>query len=289
MIPVLVTGARGQLGLSMLDASTKHHGLICHFTDLPELDICDGVGVHDYISQNGIRVVVNAAAYTAVDKAESEPDIAFHVNETGVRVLAEVCQKLDRHLIHISTDYVFDGMGNEPYGVDHPTNPISAYGHSKLAGELAFMNSGVKGSIIRTSWLYGEHGNNFIKTMLRLSKEREQLNVVNDQYGSPTYSYDLADAILSLIPKLVEERSSDVLHYCNLGETTWYEFASTALRLAGRTCLVHPISTQEYPTAATRPQFSVLDTTRIVEKYHLHIPAWEESLKTCLRRLDELR
>jgi dTDP-4-dehydrorhamnose reductase len=294
---ILVTGSNGQLGSELRDLIEKfdqgesswRQNSVFHFTDREILDITDNSAIEDFCEKNSVEVIINCAAYTAVDKAESEAETADRVNHLAVRSLSEIAKAKDIALIHISTDYVFDGKHYRPYDETHPGSPQSVYGQTKHDGEQAMLEINPKNSlIIRTSWVYSSFGNNFVKTMLRLGKERDELNVVSDQTGSPTYARDLAEAIIKIIARkdfLQEKDSVKIFHYSNEGTCSWYDFAKAIFELAGIDCRVHPISTEAYPTPAARPHFSLLNSEKIKEAYGLSIPYWKDSLRECLVRL----
>ncbi|MDE6494353.1 MAG: dTDP-4-dehydrorhamnose reductase [Bacteroidales bacterium] len=289
MLTVLVTGCNGQLGMELRRLSNDSRCAFCRFlfVDVDVLDICNRPEVHNYMKMNKVDVVVNAAAYTAVDKAETEPGLAFAVNRDGVAVLADCCVENHAFLIHVSTDYVFDGTADMPYKEHDQVNPIGVYGKSKRAGEEEMMAKGVYGMIIRTAWLYSGYGNNFVKTMLRLGSEREQVMVVADQHGTPTWAADLAGAIIEIIVQtdFSKRQGVEVYHYTDEGECTWFEFASSIMRLAGKSCRVLPISTSEYPSSCQRPAYSVLDKTKIKNTFRIDIPQWEDSLRKMLEEI----
>ena len=281
---ILITGSNGQLGSELRALSGEHDEWTFYFTDVAELDITDREGTRDFMEHNGIEVVVNCAAYTAVDKAESEPEKCDLLNHIAPGYLAEAAEAVGATMIHISTDYVFDGCSHRPYTEDCPTNPVTVYGKTKLAGEEAVIRSCAGAMVIRTAWLYSTYGNNFVKTMLRLGREREELGVVFDQMGSPTYARHLAQAILHIIDK---GTVPGVYHYTNEGVTSWYDFTRTIHLLAGiDTCRVRPLHTYEYPVAAARPQYSVLDKEKIRTTFDLDIPWWEDALHECLKNMD---
>ncbi len=282
MIRILVTGGNGQLGneLKALAPEFAHFGMT--FTDLPELDLTDENALHDYFDHHGFDVVINCAAYTAVDKAENDPVGAMKVNRDVVKSLVTMCNHYDSYLIHISTDYVFDGRSERPYREDDPTNPQSVYGHSKLAGEEAMMDCLNPGLIIRTSWLYSSYGNNFVKTIMKKAEEGNPLKVISDQYGNPTYARDLAKAILEILPGAMAQNDLNILHYSNEGICSWYEFAVSIVELAGIPCEINPISSTGYPLPAPRPAYSALDKSLIKSKFGISIPGWKESLKECI-------
>jgi len=282
---ILVTGSNGQLGSELRKISGNFPDYRFFFTDVAELDVANPDAVNDFFEKNGIQTVVNCAAYTAVDKAESDERMATLINATAVAHLAKSCSKTDATLIHISTDYVYDGRACRPYSEDHPTAPSSVYGRSKLAGEKEALTT-PKSVVIRTSWLYSSFGNNFVKTMLRLGKERETLNVVFDQIGTPTYAADLAQTIM-LITSQTEQNKliPGIFHYSNEGVCSWYDFALEIMQQTGLKCAVKPIETKDYPTPATRPHYSVLNKARIKTEYGVEIPHWKESLKKCLEEI----
>ena len=271
---VLITGAKGQLGteLSLLLPNAV-------LTDVAELDITDLAAVRNFVSQNKIGIIINCAAYTAVDKAEDDIPAANMINVIGPENLAKTGCKI----VHISTDYVFDGRGCKPYTPDDETNPVSVYGKTKRAGELGVLKNAPEAVIIRTAWLYSPHGNNFVKTMRRLGAERETLNVVADQVGTPTYAADLAGAIVQILPQITKE-TTGIYHYTNEGVCSWYDFATAIMAESGLKCHVNPIPTSAYPTRATRPFYSVLDKSKIKETFGIQIPHWQDALKRCLTR-----
>ena len=278
---VLVTGASGQLGRELQQLSEKMESPFRFiYTDTDSLDITDDAQVQHVVSENHIEYIINCAAYTAVDKAEADEETTYNVNYTGTKNLAKSGAKI----IHISTDYVFDGTANEPYREDAPTRPISVYGKSKLQGEEAIKEFARDWIIIRTSWLYSEFGNNFVKTMLRLMSERDELNIVADQRGTPTYAADLAEMIRVILE--TDEWKSGIYHFSNLGETTWFGFTEKIKELARiEKCHLNPITSDEYKTAAIRPMYSVLDKSKIQSAFHVVIPSWENGLERCLSRL----
>lgn len=278
---VLVTGANGQLGQELQQMAKKTDTPFRFiYTDADVLDITDAAQVEHFISENSIEYIINCAAYTAVDKAETDEELAYKINYTGAENLA----KSGVRIIHISTDYVFDGTANVPYKEDAPTNPLSVYGKSKLRGEEAVREFADEWIIIRTSWLYSEFGNNFVKTMLRLMNERDELNIVADQRGTPTYAADLAEMILVILE--CDEWKSGIYHFSNLGEATWFGFTEKIKELAVvNDCRLIPVSTDEYKTAAVRPMYSVLDKSKIQSAFRVVIPQWEDGLKRCLKKL----
>ena len=284
---ILVTGANGQLGNEVKLLAQLHPQFIFFFTDVDTLDICDKESVKAYMVSNKIDYVLNCAAYTAVDAAEDNSALCDRINRDAVANLGEAAARVGAKVIHVSTDYVFDGTSCKPYRENDQTCPVSAYGRSKLAGEEALLAVCKDSVVIRTAWLYSPFGNNFVKTMLRLGKEKEKLTVVFDQVGTPTYAADLAAAMLSVIEN-AEKGSfqSGVYHYSNEGVCSWYDFTVKIHQLAGITdCKVLPVGSDSYPTKARRPHYSVLDKIKIKDTYQLEIPHWEASLRICLERL----
>ena len=282
---ILVTGCYGQLGNEMRKVAADHTEHQWHFTDIDRLDICDGEAVESFFTEHGIEVCVNCAAYTAVDKAEDEPALAAKVNVEAPKRLAESCLRHNALLIHVSTDYVFDGKGERPYREDDPTGPTSVYGQTKLDGERAIAETGCRHCIVRTAWLYSATGKNFVKTMLQLAETRDHINVVCDQQGTPTWAYDLAQALMGLIGHYGNHPVHEVFHFTNEGVTTWDRFASAVFEIADKPCTVNPITTDQYPTKATRPAYSVLDKSKIKATLGIGIPFWEDSLKACIEEL----
>ena len=282
---VLVTGANGQLGNEMrrLGAVSPNEYI---FTDVAELDITNGDAVMSFVKDNNVNIIVNCAAYTNVDKAEDDEATAELINATAVRNLAEAAKAVDGTLFHVSTDYVFGAEGNTPRTEDMPTNPLGVYGKTKLHGEQAIAEVGAKAIIIRTAWLYSEFGNNFLKTMLRLTAEKENLNVVFDQVGTPTYAGDLALAIFSIIEGDYYAGNEGVYHFSNEGVCSWYDFAQEiAAAMRHDKCKIHPCHSNEFPSKVTRPPFSVLDKTKIKKTFGIDIPHWRESMIYCLKRI----
>ncbi|MCQ0112051.1 dTDP-4-dehydrorhamnose reductase [Zhouia amylolytica] len=284
MSKIWVTGAAGQLGSEFKELAMQSSDTFI-FTDRSELDITDQEAIEVFLEKHDVDVFINCAAYTAVDSAESEKELAYLINAKAVGYLAEACKRHAVKMIHISTDYVFDGEGGEPYQPMDELAPINEYGASKLAGERAMQEVNPTHSmIIRTSWVYSPYGKNFVKTMLRLGAEKERLKVVSDQFGSPTYARDLAEAILTILPNLNNEKV-EVYHYSNEGVCSWHEFAIAIMELANLDCEVLPINTADFPTKAPRPGYSVLDTESIKQDFNINIPHWKDSLKSCLERL----
>ena len=282
---ILITGANGQLGNEMRVLSVAYPEYTYFFTDVAELNICDKQAVLDFVKANDIHVIVNCAAYTAVDKAEENVELCTMLNADAVSYLAEAAEANQAEFIQISTDYMFDGTAHVPYKETEPTCPNSVYGSTKLAGERNALTRCSRAMIIRTAWLYSTFGNNFVKTMIGLGKERESLGVIFDQVGTPTYARDLASAIFVAIRQGVE---SGIYHFSNEGVCSWYDFTKAIHRLAGITaCRVNPLHTEEYPTLAKRPHYSVLDKTKIKNTYHIEIPHWMDSLQSCIAELEE--
>ncbi len=285
---VLVTGADGQLG-SALRALTGMMNLPFRFffTDAGELDITDPSQVEAYVREQQVRYILNCAAYTAVDKAERNREKAYAVNATGVENIALVAKEYGIRLIHISTDFVFDGTSTVPYKEESEARPLSVYGETKLKGEQLLQAVGGEWIILRTSWLYSEYGSNFVKRMLQLMQEREQLTVVDDQRGSPTYAVDLAEMMIHILQDTEENGwKSGIYHFSNRGETSWFGFAEAIRRMAGiDSCKVIPITTEEYPTAARRPAYSVMDLSKICNTFRVEIPGWEEALQRCIKKI----
>ena len=287
MTTILITGSNGQLGNEMQQAAVRFPDFNYIYTDVAELDICDKSALDAFVKANNVNVIVNCAAYTAVDKAENEKELAFLVNDIAVFNLAKVSEQFGIRLIHTSTDYVFDGLSCNPYKEEDTANPVSVYGQSKLNGEKHLV--GLENAIvIRTAWLYSTFGNNFVKTMLKLGKEKEQLNVVFDQIGTPTNAADLAETILNIIAK-VEKGSHNFVpgtyHYSNEGVCSWFDFANEIMLQAKLQCKVFPIETFQYPTPAKRPPYCVFNKAKIKKVYNIEIPWWKSSLQKCLSQL----
>lgn len=283
---ILVTGANGQLGNEMRIVSHSSQDQYI-FTDVAELDITDAAAVEKMVIDNNVKVIINCAAYTNVDKAEDDYDLAELLNATAVKNLATTIKQNDGTLIHISTDYVFGGTkNNTPCGEDEPANPTGVYGVTKLHGEQAIEAVGCKHLIIRTAWLYSEFGKNFVKTMLNLTATKPSLNVVFDQVGSPTYAYDLAQAIFTIVENRKYEGKEGIYHYSNEGVCSWYDFTKMIAEYAGHTaCDIQPCHSNEFPSKVVRPSYSVLDKTKIKNTFGIRIPYWTDSLKQCLAEL----
>ena len=285
MFKVLVTGSNGQLGCEIKELVCENNSFF--FTDRESLDITNLHAINEWIEKNNINVIINCAAYTAVDKAETDTEMADKINHLAVKCLAQISKEKHIKLIHISTDYVFDGKNHIPYVEADQTNPQSVYGQTKLDGEKAMQEINPRNSIIiRTSWLYSFYGGNFVKTMLRLGKEKESLGVICDQVGSSTHARDLAKAILEILPNIKNEKV-EIYNYSNEGVLSWYDFAKEILRMSKSTCQVNPIETKEYPTPAKRPNYSLLSKSKIKKEFKIEIPYWKDSLDECLKRLGE--
>ena len=288
MLNILVTGSNGQLGSELQELSPEYDYNF-FFTDRNSLDISDTDVIKEFVEKNAINTIVNCAAYTAVDKAETDEVNADAINHLAVKKMAEIAKEKNIQLIHISTDYVFDGTNFKPYTEDDATNPQGVYGKTKLDGEKAMQEISPKNSIIiRTSWVYSSFGANFVKTMLRLGKEKESLGVIFDQVGTPTYARDLAKAILDIVPDIKNEKVA-LYNYSNEGVLSWYDFAKEIMRMAKLDCKVNPIETSDYPTPAQRPHYSLLNKSKIKEEFNLTIPFWKDSLDECLKKMGERR
>ncbi|MFZ2284983.1 MAG: dTDP-4-dehydrorhamnose reductase [Lutibacter sp.] len=283
---VLITGSKGQLGLELVNLGHQFPNLNLFCTDKFSLDILNYEEAEQYVLKNNVDAIVNCAAYTDVNKAEDEFEMADEVNHIAVRNLGLIAKKHNIKLIHISTDYVFDGNSEIPYKETDATNPQNAYGVTKLKGEKALLEINPKHSlIIRTSWLYSEFGNNFVKSMLKLSKEKESITVVSDQIGSPTYAKDLALAILQILPAINNE-NIQIYHYANKGQCSWFDFASAIMKIAEQNCEVLPIPSSAFKTKAKRPKCSLLNTDKIQHAFNLEIPNWEDALRECVPKLE---
>lgn len=287
MLNILVTGADGQLGreLRRLGAVSPNRYV---FTDVTELDITDPAAVEEAVRRERAKVIVNCAAYTNVERAEEEPEAADRINHLAVANLAAAARRNDALLVHISTDYVFDGQGAAPLREEMPAAPLGVYGRTKRAGEEAVLRSGCRYLIFRTAWLYSAHGNNFLKTMLRLTAEREELKVVFDQTGTPTYAGDLALTIFSIVESGRYANNEGIYHFSDEGVCSWYDFAVEIAREAGRNaCRIEPCRTDEYPSKVRRPAYSVLDKTKIKRTFGVDIPHWRESMTYCIRQMQK--
>jgi len=283
---ILVTGANGQLGQEIKTLSTNYtKESLFYFTAKEDLDITKLEAIELFVKEKKITVIINCAAYTAVDQAEDDIAVADLINHVASKNLGEVVKKYNLKLVHVSTDYVFDGESFLPYLAEDQTNPKSVYGKTKLDGENALRDLKLSNTIIiRTAWVYSEFGANFVKTMLRLGKEKDQLGIIYDQIGSPTYAYDLAQAILETLPK-IENQEVATYHYTNEGVCSWYDFAKAIFEIKEIECAVSAIPSSAYPTKATRPHYSVLNKEKIKSEYAIEIPYWKDSLKACLKKL----
>jgi len=282
---ILITGCNGQLGneIQLLEKDFPQHTF--YNTDVAELDITDAAAIRQFVNENAIDGIINCAAYTAVDKAEENEELCTKLNAEAPAYLAQAIGERNGWMIHISTDYVFDGTNHTPYKEDEETCPNSVYGRTKLVGEFNVQKFCPQSMIIRTAWLYSTFGNNFVKTMLRLGKEKSELGVIFDQIGTPTCAHDLAVAIMTAISKGIVP---GIYHFSNEGVTSWYDFTKAIHRIAGiTTCRVRPLHTEEYPTPASRPHYGVLDKTKIKTTYQLDIPYWEDSLEVCINKLSQ--
>lgn len=283
METILITGSKGQLGNEMQQAAKLFPAFQYIFTDVEELDICDKNTLNEFVKANNVNFIVNCAAYTAVDKAEDDVELCFKINRDAVRNIAEVANQNHIKVVHVSTDYVFDGTNYLPYSEDMPVCPATVYGKSKLEGEQALLESCEQAVILRTAWLYSSFGNNFVKTMIKLGTERDSLNVIFDQVGTPTYAADLADSILNILSQ--DAFVPGIFHFSDEGVCSWYDFTKTIHRIARITCDVRPIETKDYPARTPRPHYSVLNKAKIKSTYGISIPHWEESLEKCIQIL----
>jgi len=284
-VRILVTGSNGQLGNEIRVLAEDYPDFEFIYTDIEELDITNPLKVAAYFTSSKPQAVINCAAYTAVDKAELNESSAYLINATAVEILSKSAAAIGALMVHISTDYVFDGKSYRPYCESDATNPQSAYGRTKLAGEAAVRQYADKGLILRTSWLYSAFGNNFVKTMMKYGTERDELKVVFDQVGTPTYARDLAKAILDIIPLAFQHSGTELYHYSNEGVASWYDFARLVIAFSGIDCQIKPILTKDYPLPAPRPYFSVLNKSKIKETYPISIPYWSDSVEHCIHRL----
>jgi len=286
---ILITGANGQLGTEIKKLATQYPDWQFTFVDLPELDITNKEQLESRIKTDQITAIINCAAYTAVDKAESDIETAEAVNATGPGILAQLAAKHQLLFIHISTDFVFDGQNCLPYIEDQMPNPISVYGSTKLKGEQLVLENNPQAVIIRTSWLYSAHGNNFVKTMQRLGADGEQLTVIFDQIGTPTWAANLAQTCLQILADPEAGKSkTGIYHFSNEGVASWYDFAIEIMQQSGLKCRVLPIETKDYPTPAKRPSFSVMNKAKIKQTFNIAIPHWKESLEKCIEELNSL-
>ena len=289
---ILVTGANGQLGMELQQLAVANPSFKFIFTARDEFPLDNPDATNDFITKHQPQYLINCAAYTAVDKAESETELVYKINAEAPGVIAKACKENNTRLIHISTDYVFNGMGSVPYKEEDATDPVNFYGASKLEGEKNVLRFNPGSIIIRTAWVYSEFGKNFVKTMIRLMAEKDQVNVVNDQWGTPTYAADLAEAIMKIISVLDGPTHHSplaahpgVYHFTNEGIITWYDFAVTIKELSGSSCIVNPIPSSAFPTPAKRPFYSVLDKTKIQQAFGIQLKNWKASLAVCMERL----
>lgn len=286
MLNVLVTGNKGQVG-SEIEELSSNYTYHFFFTDRETLDITSEDEIQNFIEDNSIDTIINCAAYTAVDKAEEENKLADKINHQAVKYLAKISKERNIKLIHISTDYVFDGTNFKPYVEDDKTNPNGVYGQTKLDGEEVMKKTNPLNSIIiRTSWVYSSFGVNFVKTMLRLGKERNTLGVIFDQVGTPTYARDLAKTILEILSQVKSEKV-EIYNYSNEGVVSWYDFSKEIMRMAKIECQINPIETKEYPTPASRPHYSLLNKAKIKKTFQIEVPFWKDSLDRCLKVMGE--
>ena len=286
MFNILVTGSNGQLGSEIKELSSKYNYNF-FFTDKETLDITNPHAINELIENKNINTIINCAAYTAVDKAENEQKLADAINHKAIKYLAQISKEKNIKLIHISTDYVFDGKNHMPYKEDDTTKPTGVYGKTKLDGEIAMQEINPKNSIIiRTSWVYSSYGNNFVKTMLHLAKEREELSVIFDQVGTPTYAKDLAKTILDILPNIKNEEV-EIYNYSNEGVLSWYDFAKEIMRMSKSTCQINPIESKDYKTSASRPHYSLLNKSKIKKEFGIIVPYWKDSLDECLTLMGE--
>ena len=281
---ILITGKNGQLGSEFRSISDQFSQFNFTFTGSEDLDITNAVAVKEFFKQNKFDVVINCAAYTAVDKAEDEPEKADAVNHLGVRYIVENCEQKNIKLIHISTDYVFDGTNRLPYKESDPICPIGIYGKTKQLGEQTIQKSSLNAIILRTSWVYSSFGNNFVKTMLHLGQEQDEIKVVNDQFGTPTYASDLAETCLIILNQMNSwESGVSIYNYSNEGVLSWFDFATEIMKLESLDCKVNSILSDKFPTKAKRPKFSALDKTKIKNTFNIEVPKWRNSLIKCLK------
>lgn len=284
MKKIVVVGAYGQLGLCIQEQSNAYPALDFLFLDSKSLDVSSAKQVETLFKNTPFDYCINCSAYTAVDKAEDEKELAYKINTLSVRFLAESCEKYGTTLIHLSTDFVFDGKSNVPYNETDRTNPLGVYGASKLAGEKEIASTLKNYYILRTSWLYSHFGSNFVKTMLRLANEKKELNVVNDQIGTPTYALDLAEVVINII--LSGSTKYGLYHFSNLGSTTWYEFARAIFEMTNANIEVHPVDSNTFVTKAERPKYSVLDKSKIMATFGIEIPTWRKSLEKMVTAME---
>ena len=285
-LKILVTGKDGQLGYALQELSENQFEFTWKFTDRSELDITDLIKTQSVLKHFQPDWIINTAAYTDVDGAESNEEIAYKVNADGPYILAKSAKEIGAKLVHISTDYVFDGTKKEPYSENDKPNPLQVYGKSKLKGELLIQDTYISGFIIRTSWVYGNHGKNFVNTILKLAKTKNEIQVIDDQFGSPTYVNDLAEIILNLILNSTLT-NLDLIHYSNKGGVSWYEFAKYIIKLKNQSCIIKKISTEDFGQISKRPHFSELDLNKIQKKYSIYTKNWNESINQYMNNLND--
>jgi dTDP-4-dehydrorhamnose reductase len=286
---IIVTGKNGQLGWEISQLASQFNQFQFVFVDVDELDLSKPETISSFFAKYQPQYFIHCAAFTAVDKAETEKELAYNINAISTGEIAKECAKINCPLITISTDYVFNGNGTEPYKTNQTAEPINYYGYSKWIGEKLALENWNKTVIIRTAWVYSTHAHNFVKTMLRLMNEKPELKVVNDQIGSPTYAADLAKAILQVVNQWHSgNQTFGIYHYTNSGIISWYDFACEIKALSGLNCTVHPVASSEYPTPAKRPSYSVMDTHNIVEDFKVELVDWKKSLKICIDKLKQL-
>jgi dTDP-4-dehydrorhamnose reductase len=284
---ILVTGGDGQLGNALRKFAGDYQDHVFSFIDIHDLDLTDSTRMDTYLTEYNPNVLINCAAYTAVDKAESEPERAMAVNAMVPGEMAKICANTGIRLVHISTDYVFDGKSFIPYKENDPVNPVSVYAKSKMEGETRILQENVRGIIIRTSWLYSEYGQNFVKTILKKGKELGKLRVVYDQVGSPTYAGDLAKAILDILPEVAATNSMEIYHYADEGVISWFDFAHAIIEISGIQCVLDPIESKDFSASATRPPYSVFNKARFKKRFGITIPYWRTSLEECIGNMPE--
>ena len=284
---ILILGSKGQLGSEIKELAPLYKNIDFTFTDIEELDITNEASLKSFFGKNKFNCIVNCAAYTAVDKAETDKTQAVKLNVTAVKLLSEFASSQKALFVHISTDYVFDGKNYKPYLETDLTNPKSIYGKTKLDGEVEVIFNAQNAIIIRTSWLYSSFGNNFVKTIIKNAKEKGTLNVVSDQIGTPTYARDLAKSILDIVPSYKSSNKFEIFNYSNEGVASWYDFAKEITALAGIKCVINPIETKDYPFVVTRPPYSVLNKSKIKKTFGITIPYWKDSLNDCMLKLKE--
>lgn len=285
---ILVTGSNGQLGNEIRMLAPAYPDWHFFFTDVEELDITNRSAIDKFLSENDIDIIINCASYTAVDKAEEDGKIAEQVNAEAVKYLAASSSAANAFMIHISTDYVFDGEKSTPYQEEDIPNPLSVYAETKYIGENLFLENIKRGVLIRTSWLYSEFGHNFVKTMIRLGRERDELGIVFDQVGTPTYAGDLAKALMQIVTDQERFQHPEIYHFSNEGVASWFDFAHAVIRLKNIDCIVNPIETKDYPLPAKRPFYSLMSKSKFKKDFSYRIPHWRESLKHCISKLDSL-